>query len=874
MLVETKAGRRQLFCLLLAAAAGAQDGPAPKPQTPAPKPPATSASPAAGRRVELNLLGGANTAAGESRRNENVTFNLIDNNALKELNVRMGNTATIVEEFRPDRNYFGVEFGSRTPAPLHLGPGRVSALHGALYESHGNSVFSARSFFQAGEVQPARDNDYGFSLGAPLWRGATLALDGSQQKIRGSVNGNVLAPKAGERTPLATDAVLRGIVERFLAAYPRQLPNRTDIDERALNTNAPQAIDTSNASLRLDQTGPGRDRFSLRYLFTGQSVDAFQLVAGQNPDTDTKAHTARITWHRTWTAETVTDLSAGFDRVGSLLAPEPNAVGPSVSFGSALETLGPGSSIPIDRAHSSWRQAGQLRQVRGPHAWTAGYEVVRRYINGTESSSHRGTLQFRNDFGRDAITNLRLGTPTRFSGALGDAHRNFRNWEGQLYAGDSWRLRSSFTLHYGLRYQPGPAPTERRRLSVLPYDCDCNNLAPRFGWALRLPGHWGVVRSSYGLHYGEIFAVTFQQIRFNPPGNVKFELTEPNLANPLGSLRPEDFDPGARSAIYDLSPELAAPYSHQYNFSWEPLDLRNWKLQLGYAGSRTHQLFMLWHTNRARPAPGIAQTTATVNQRRPEQTHFEIRRVLNTSRGYFDAARAAVGVSRWRGLSLDAAYWFSKAIDLGGNYTNLAAGEEGGQGRSQSEFFIHQDLKGPSSFDQSHAFLLRFSYDTPWTRRPWRHWTLSAVLLTKTGTPFNILTGADGPGYGNVDGSGNDRPHLLDPGILGRTIGHPDSSRLLLPRSAFAFLQPTDPRGNLGHHVFRKAGIGNVNASLGRTWRLGSEKSLTLRAESINFLNTPQFDAPTRELASPSFGQITNTLNEGRTFRFLLRLGF
>jgi hypothetical protein len=34
-----------------------------------------------------------------------------------------------------------------------------------------------------GDVQPARTNDYGFSLGAPLWPGAMLSLDGSQQKI-------------------------------------------------------------------------------------------------------------------------------------------------------------------------------------------------------------------------------------------------------------------------------------------------------------------------------------------------------------------------------------------------------------------------------------------------------------------------------------------------------------------------------------------------------------------------------------------------------------------------------------------------------------------------------------------------------------------
>src|SRR5262249_57134981 len=103
----------------------------------------------------------------------------------------------------------------------------------------------------------------------------------------------------------------------------------------------------------------------------------------------------------------------------------------------------------------------------------------------------------------------------------------------------------------------------------------------------------------------------------------------------------------------------------------------------------------------------------TINLRRPDATHYEIRRILSGSRGYFDAARISVGVPQWRGISIDASYWFSKAIDLGGNYTNVASGEESTQGRAQSEFFIHQDLKGPSNFDSSHAFLWRFGYPTP-----------------------------------------------------------------------------------------------------------------------------------------------------------------
>jgi hypothetical protein len=65
-----------------------------------------------------------------------------------------------------------------------------------------------------------------------------------------------------------------------------------------------------------------------------------------------------------------------------------------------------------------------------------------------------------------------------------------------------------------------------------------------------------------------------------------------------------------------------------------------------------------------------------------------------------------------------------------------------------------------------------------------------------------------------------------------------------------------------------------VNAASEREFRFRREWSLSFRAESINFLNTPQFAEPNYNLVSPSFGAITNTLNDGRTFRMLLRAQF
>jgi hypothetical protein len=52
-----------------------------------------------------------------------------------------------------------------------------------------------------------------------------------------------------------------------------------------------------------------------------------------------------------------------------------------------------------------------------------------------------------------------------------------------------------------------------------------------------------------------------------------------------------------------------------------------------------------------------------------------------------------------------------------------------------------------------------------------------------------------------------------------------------------------------------------------RRFAVRKEEPLTIRAESINIFNTPQFAAPDNMLADSSFGAITNTLNNGRSLR-------
>jgi hypothetical protein len=841
----------------------AQKPPDPKPAQPA----ATQETTA-----PANLLGRVNTQAGEARRNENIFITALDNNAQKESNVRLGMTATAITDFSAASRFFGSEFGISPTNPMHVAASRPQrAMHGSAFWTHANSIFAARSFFQVGNVLPARENSLGARIAIPLWRNAFLSLDGSQDAKRGFVNGNILVPRLEERSCLSPNPQICAVIDRFFTAWPGQAPNRPDIEQRALNTNAAQAIDTSTASARLDQI-LGKHRLTARHSWTNQKVDAFQLVAGQNPDTTTKSHDARLTWTYIRSARTNLDTTIGFVRNRTLLVPEPNAVGPQVQIGTVFDKLGPGSSIPVDRVQNRYRAGTRLQHQFSRHTLSFGGEYARLQFNGTEASSNRGNIYFRNDFGRDAITNFRLGLVSRYSFAMGTLNRGFRRNEWAGFIQDNWRISQSLTVSAGLRYQPQTSIREVNQLTDIPFDCDCNNLAPNFGFAWRMPRNLGIFRAAYSTQFGDVPPATLQQLRWNPPGFQKIENQAPPLLDLLAGVT---FNPGARAIVFTYPRDLQTPYAHQYNASWQlPIPAAAGKVELAYIGSRTWKLLYMQYLNRAEIVNGIAQTTTTINDRRPDDQYYDFRVVGNSARAYYDAAKISYNLASRSGWILDAAYWFSKAIDTGATFVNIAAGDDANQGHAQIASDVSSDLRGLSNFHQTHALMSRVSYQLPYRQLLVRNWRFSGVFVAKSGTPFSVITGSDAPGYGNVDGVSGDRPNLLDTQVLGRTISHPDLAPKLLPRSAFAYIQPTDPRGNLGMNTFRRAAFRNLNASLERRFSLNQDRAVAFRAESINALNTPQFAEPVFDLSNPAFGKITNTLNDGRTFRFSLSLEF
>jgi hypothetical protein len=853
---------------------GAQNMPSPAKQT---------------ETTRSNGAGGGGGAASDSpdgilsraaaQRNENIQVNLIDNDATKEANVRMGNNVTVLSQVPAETSAYAGEYGRAASESIAIASAPdFTGFHFELYDNLQNSIFNARTFFQVGGVQPSRQNTYGLRFTTKVLGLGVVTGSFSQHHERGMVNGNVQVPLPSERTPLAADPAAREFITRILEAFPAQLPNRTDLDPRLLNTNAPQSTDRLDGSLRLDRGLGPRNHLSVSYSVSRLRIDAFQLVAGLNPDTEIHGHRARLGFTHSFSPSSQVAMGFAFTRSLSDLRSDPTAVGPCVFTGHVLQDLGPDIPFPVHRAANTFRWGAVFSHAfaDGHHLLTWGGDLSRNQINGFESVNSRGEYDFRNTAQHTAVENLLLGLPAWYEVTLGSLTRGFRNLDASLFIADQWKVTPSLQVYYGLRYSPVTAPKEVNGLNAPPYGCDCNNFSPRFSIAYRLPKDW-LLRTSYTVSFGEIYPVTYGQVRLNAPLAHRIQLQNPDLLNPLGAV--DLNDPTVRQSPTSISPDLVSPYSHQYNFSLERrLGARSgspYLLRLGYIGSRTFKLLDAYWLNRAVPVSGVPLTSNTVDQRRPDPRYYDVRSIVNGGAAYLDAAQASLVAPYRRGLTFTLTYTFGKALDTGSNYASTAAKTDISKFRAQTQFDSQKDRKALSDFDSTHSLMLSLSYDLPHVPAPramgWLldRWQLSGAALVKTGTPFTLLIGADGPGYGNVDGLVSERPNLLDTSILGSTIGDPDTASQILSRDRFSYLAPGQLAGTLGRNTFRKGGIRNINAALSKQYRFGgrSGHTATLRAEAFNLTNRPQFDAPLYLLTNPSFGKIINTLNNGRVLR-------
>ncbi len=810
--------------------------------------------------------------------------------------VALGAAPQYTGEFLPERNYFGAEYG----APLReffvlARRSQAPRWNYSVSQAVEYSALNARSFFNVGALPSARKSDYQLAAGGPVLRDRlSLLAQYSSLREHGEINGSVQVPRLEERVPGAEDLQARSILNGLLEAFPTALPNSPTVTERQLNASDSRTLSRRAGLLRFDFQLAENTALGLLYSVSDSSEDPFELVAGQDPQTDWRSQRLRFGVAHSISPSSVAQFGFDFDRDSTRLSltdryrtllSRLGLEAPQVDFqGDSLQDIGPGPEFPRRRAQNRYSLYASATKITHRHSIKAGWGMARVQVNDLQDGHRRGTLLFAADFGRSEIENFLLGVPSQLTFTLGDLYRGFRSWEHFFYLGDQLPLTSRLSLSWGLRYEVQTAPSEVNGRTTVGYSTDRTNWAPRLGLAWNPAGRSMTVRAGYGISYGNVFPETYQFARFNGPGVQVIRIPSPPLVR-LFSLPGQNILPGEREVLHRISPDLATPYSQQYSLAVESSLPASLFLRLAYFGSRSFHLFTQNVSNRALPVPGVEASTATIDARRPDPRSSDILEIASNSNAYYDAAQVSLEKRPSRGVSFRAVYTFSKSIDLGGDFTSTASSLDPSAetGALTSPFASREsDRKGPSRFDAPHNLTLSYSFALPsvrhitgWTGLLLRDWNVSGTTIFQSGLPWHART-SDGPSWGNVDGVFNDRPNLLNLALLGESFDHPDNSAGTLRRKDFDTRIPAGGRGNLGANVFRKDGTHIWNVSVGKAFRVRpwGEAAVEFRAALLNIFNQAQFAAPGENLAGSVFGRITETNQPGRTTQFSIRARF
>jgi hypothetical protein len=266
----------------------------------------------------------------------------------------------------------------------------------------------------------------------------------------------------------------------------------------------------------------------------------------------------------------------------------------------------------------------------------------------------------------------------------------------------------------------------------------------------------------------------------------------------------------------------------------------------------------------------ISLRVPRINERRPDPAYTTNLIISNDADTWYHGLQTEWTKTTSNGLWFSATYTWSKSIDDTSEATFVGAGDSNNLGPDKSF------ARGLSRFHTPHRFTFNGSWQLPifrdrrdWVGQVFGGWQLSGVVKLSHGTPFTVID--TGLGDINWDGFSENRPVILDPSILGNTIGDVATGEEDLPRSAFARATPDDYNRLVGRNTFYGDGVRNLDAGLTKSVYLSNGQRVTGRVEVYNVFNRRQWAFPQTDFASTTFGRITSQFNAPRAVQLQVR---
>ena len=877
-------------------------------------------APTAGSLTSASRGLGANSFITAGNREDSVNFQIngVNLNDISQNQITFQPSISTTSEFKIDNSTFSAEYGRSDGSIVNVATrSGTDKFHGEAFDYFRNEALDARNYFNRnfspatglpiaglpGEKAPLKRNNFGGSVGGPVWKGKTFfyaSYEGLRQH-QGILQNSTVLTSAQQATIAANAATYPAA-----AALAKLIPLPNSGNNYVAFTPGPVNIDQFTGDVL--QQFSGSDSLHGFYAFQKDIRTEPALQGDTIPGwgDHRAAHRQILTFNEThiFSPTLVNEARLGFNRISIAFDPanltDPTSVGlgdgltgnvglPQITLSDIGLTFGGPAGFPQGRNDTLGVFSDAATLLRGRHTIKFGGEF-RRYLSAS-FAANIGSLTFvstPNNFEKDNATvfSVQPNTVTSrvYAGALG------------AFVQDNFKLTPSLTLEYGLRFEWNGTPVEGENRFVLfnpagpsltrvgtnglganaAYDQNYN-FEPRLGFAYDVFGSGRtVVRGGYAYLVDQPVSDAVTGLASNPPFSTAVSYN--GAAIPVSSLYASAKAAGI--AISSINPNFKNAYIESFNLNVQQALPAGFVASLGYYGSVGRHLRITTNENQASGPVGSLHPHQTLSATSPIDPGVaiasNIAEVNSIGTSNYNAMWAVLSKNMSHGLEVNMNYEWSKSMDIN---------SLGSQGGLTAAGGAPQDSNNPagnyglSDFDTRNHFAGTAIYALPFRgNRLVSGYQLSTIVQYQTGNPLNITAGSSG--YNGLTGAV--RPNLVGPIIKQKSQGAianvtylpssnvcPIGPTLAVPSGCSLQIQATQatPTSAIVYtgigNIQRNAGIGpgfaDVDLSGEKDTKIFEGLSFKLRVDAFDILNHPNFGQPSGNTQSSTFGQISST---------------
>ncbi|MGA7914645.1 MAG: TonB-dependent receptor [Candidatus Acidiferrales bacterium] len=886
--------------------------------------------------------------AGQREDTTNWLINGINLNDLVQNQVTFQPPVDTLEEFKVDNSTFPAQYGRNAGAIVNIATrSGTNEFHGEAFEFFRNNALDARNYFNPTSTPQAsfKHNEFGGDIGGPIKKDKIfffVAYEGIRQH-----QGLTLSTIVPSQNQIAT--VTSPAVQSLLTEIPAANIPGTDTTGIPANYNGFTGAALANVSLNqgsgdVDVELRQVDRLHFYYVLQkdlreeptqnanipgfGDTRDGFRQLMTISEDhifSPSLANTVRLGYNRLHLTFTPTALNpADFDITLPPGAPEGVGI-PNINVLGAVDFGGPVGE-PQGRGDTTVVLNDTLSWLKGRHSMAFGGEIRRGYNNNI--AENVGSFTF------PTMANFLADQASAFTVLLGAGNDRILQPSYGVFAQDSFKWKSNFTINFGLRYEWDSTPSEAMGRftnfdltsgslfpATQPFHTNNKNFEPRIGFAWD-PFKDGKtsVRAAYAILSQDPTTNVVSGLSGNPPFAIPISVSSATnaitLEDPSAAITGVSLGPSA------IDPQFDNMYSQDWNVSVERQLAASLGLQVAYVGMKATHLQMTGNFNQpfvtngfydsTRPYTTLPLTSPVLPaQCAPPNTPCSIgnvTRIFSPGNSNYNALWVTLNKHLSNGLEFLAAYTYSHSLD----YSSVSSGDAV---PVQNVYDPRGDY-GSSEFDTRHRVVVSGFYELPLKgNRLVSGWQLGVVTMAQSGNPITPLL-VIGPAPGSsltvrpdqllaVSSTNNPsqfysnttlcEPFVAEP-LQGGNPAIPDCAATA--NAAFAvpctFSNiPTTPGGktypivpgschpgSAGRDSLPGPKFVNTDFSIVKNTKLTERLNLQFRTEVFDLFNHPNFGDPTNTATSSAFGKILATrfsvgdFGSARQIQFALKLLF